>query len=34
MTMDTTMRVIYLRLLLSGAIVAAMLAMGSFGPGV
>jgi hypothetical protein len=28
------MRVIYLRLLVSGAILAAMLALGSFGPGV
>jgi hypothetical protein len=34
MTMETAMRVIYLRLLVSGAIVAAMLALGSFGPGV
>jgi len=34
MTMETTMRVIYLRLLFSGALVAAMLAMGSFGPGL
>jgi hypothetical protein len=32
--METTMRVIYLRLLVSGALVAAMLALGSFGPGV
>jgi hypothetical protein len=34
MTMETTMRVIYLRLLVSGAMIAAMLAMGTFGPGV
>jgi hypothetical protein len=32
--MEMPMRVIYLRLLVSGAIVAAMLALGSFGPGV
>jgi hypothetical protein len=32
--METTMRVIYLRLLVSGVLVAAMLALGSFGPGV
>jgi hypothetical protein len=34
MTMETAMRVIWRRLLVSGAIVAAMLALGSFGPGV
>ena len=32
--MEMPMRVIYSRLLVSGAIVAAMLALGSFGPGV
>jgi hypothetical protein len=32
MTMEMPMRVIYFRLLASGAIVAAMLALGSFGP--
>jgi hypothetical protein len=31
--MEAGMRVIYLRLLVSGAIVAAMLALGSVGPG-
>lgn len=32
MTRETAMRVIYLRLIVSGALVAAMLAMGTFGP--
>jgi len=32
--MEMPMRVIYLRLLVSCVIVAAMLALGSFGPGV
>jgi hypothetical protein len=32
--MEATMRVIYLRLLVTGALVAAMLALGTFGPGV
>ena len=34
MTMETAMRVMYLRLLGSGGLLAAMLAMGSFGPGL
>lgn len=32
--METAMRVIYLRLLVSGVMIAAMLAMGAFGPGL
>jgi hypothetical protein len=32
--MEMPMRVIYLRLLVSGALLAAMLALGTFGPGV
>jgi hypothetical protein len=33
-TMEATMRVIYVRLLISGMLVATMLALGTFGPAI